>query len=173
MPPAHPSPQLQRIIQVRQASSGPGWLGTAALVWLLTRPDVTDSDRDWVNAQIATQSNVASVDTGNSLNRTAKTLTFVYDGLSDTVTSGELLRVAVSAHDTALHNQAISCSVISSSNQSPAEIKVTEQGVDVTWKPTTAGFAILQCDSLKEGERRLLTISSEEKGAQHDVSHGD
>ncbi|WP_089529117.1 hypothetical protein [Pantoea ananatis] len=46
-----PSPRLQTIIREKEAS-GPGWIGTAALVWLLSQHDLSDSDREWINSRL-------------------------------------------------------------------------------------------------------------------------
>ncbi|MFL6615336.1 hypothetical protein SB912_19245 [Pantoea sp. SIMBA_072] len=46
-----PSPQLQTIIREKEAS-GPGWLGTAGLIWLLSRHDLSSSDREWINNRL-------------------------------------------------------------------------------------------------------------------------
>lgn len=46
-----PSPQLQTIIREKEAS-GPGWLGTAGLIWLLSQHDLSSSDREWINNRL-------------------------------------------------------------------------------------------------------------------------
>lgn len=46
-----PSPRLQTIIREKEAS-GPGWMGTAALVWLLSQHDLSSSDREWINSRL-------------------------------------------------------------------------------------------------------------------------
>lgn len=46
-----PSPQLQTIIREKE-SSGPGWLGTAGLIWLLSQHDLSSSDREWINNRL-------------------------------------------------------------------------------------------------------------------------
>ncbi|WP_336732059.1 hypothetical protein [Pantoea ananatis] len=46
-----PSPRLQTIIREKEAS-GPGWVGTAALVWLLSQHDLSSSDREWINSRL-------------------------------------------------------------------------------------------------------------------------
>ena len=48
---AQPSPRLQTIIRERE-SSGPGWMGTAGLVWLLSQHDLSSSDREWINNRL-------------------------------------------------------------------------------------------------------------------------
>lgn len=46
-----PSPQLQTIIREKEAS-GPGWLGTAGLIWLLSQHDLSSSNREWINNRL-------------------------------------------------------------------------------------------------------------------------
>ncbi|WP_249354847.1 hypothetical protein [Ralstonia sp. 3PA37C10] len=48
---AQPSPKMAQIIRERE-SSGPGWIGTAFLVALLSRHDLSDSDRQWLQTKI-------------------------------------------------------------------------------------------------------------------------
>ncbi|HGH4585595.1 TPA: hypothetical protein ACJIWA_004118 [Enterobacter bugandensis] len=47
-----PSEKLQTVIREKERS-GPGWMGTALLVWLLSQHDLSSSDKEWVNQQIA------------------------------------------------------------------------------------------------------------------------
>ncbi|SAI38528.1 Uncharacterised protein [Enterobacter hormaechei] len=47
-----PSEKLQTVIREKE-QSGPGWMGTALLVWLLSQHDLSSSDKAWVNQQIA------------------------------------------------------------------------------------------------------------------------
>ncbi|MBT1917552.1 hypothetical protein KK004_21465 [Enterobacter hormaechei subsp. xiangfangensis] len=47
-----PSEKLQTVIREKERS-GPGWMGTALLVWLLSQHDLSSSDKAWVNQQIA------------------------------------------------------------------------------------------------------------------------
>lgn len=42
-----PSPQIRE-----KENSGPGWVGTGLLVWLLSQHDLSSSDRAWVRQQI-------------------------------------------------------------------------------------------------------------------------
>lgn len=47
-----PSPRLREIIQ-REESSGPGWIGTAFLIALLSQHDLSAADHAWIEARIA------------------------------------------------------------------------------------------------------------------------
>lgn len=46
-----PSEKLQTVIREKERS-GPGWIGTGLLVWLLSQHDLSSSDRHWIEKQI-------------------------------------------------------------------------------------------------------------------------
>jgi hypothetical protein len=96
----HPSPQLQARIEREQQRNGPGWLGTAALVWLFSQHDISPSDRTWISSQLEQQ---AAVSDTTSTHRTAKKLTFAYEGLPSQAVVGEPIELAVSAVDASKH----------------------------------------------------------------------
>lgn len=50
-PGPQPTQKLQTIIREKERS-GPGWMGTAMLVWLLSQHDLSSSDRDWVESRL-------------------------------------------------------------------------------------------------------------------------
>lgn len=155
--PARPSPQLQTIIREREVSRGPGWLGTAALVWLLSRHDLSDDDRRWVASQMSSSGGV--LEDGTSVNRVGKNLTFVYEGLPEAVKVGQTLHVVIAAIDEKHRHQALSCGLIGPGNTPlSARTDITDSGVSLTWTAKQEGITFLQCDGLAEGERRAIDV---------------
>ena len=51
-----PSPQLQTIIREKE-SSGPGWIGTGFLIYLLSQHDLSSSDKNWIQSQLNDERN--------------------------------------------------------------------------------------------------------------------
>ncbi|WP_230960334.1 hypothetical protein [Burkholderia territorii] len=151
--PTKPSPQLQAIIKQHEAQRGPGWLGTAALVWLLSRHDLSAADRSWVSSQIAQGGSADENPT--SVDRQAKQLTFDWQGLPSTAAIGESVTLRVRATSANGAAQALTCS----STNGSLDQTVTDTGVALTWTPARAGTAILQCDALTEGERRTVAVA--------------
>lgn len=151
--PAKPSERLQTIIRERQVSNGPGWLGTAALVWLLSQHDLSDSDRSWISSQLSSGNDGDGQDA--SVDRITKALTFTWDGLPEAVKVGQPVKIAVSAVDAKGHHQALDCTITNGS----VNTALTESGVVMTWTPATAGVGFLQCDGLSEGERRAVAVT--------------
>jgi hypothetical protein len=158
--PSGPSPRLQAIITQRQQTGGSNWLGTAALVWLLSRHDLSAEDRDWVEAQISQQATTPNVDANGDvdINRTAKGLAFSWDGLPVSVNVGQPVNLTITAIDTANHKEALTCSLTGPGVDVSLKEQVTDSGVTIHWKPTKPGVVILDCDSIAEGERRALQV---------------
>lgn len=151
----HPSPQLQARIEREQQRNGPGWLGTAALVWLFSQHDISPSDRTWISSQLEQQ---AAVSDTTSTHRTAKKLTFAYEGLPSQAVVGEPIELAVSAVDASKHKQALSCSIVGPGSDTSATSTPTDSGTVVAWQPRAEGTAFLQCDGLYEGERKAIQV---------------
>ncbi|QNM95451.1 hypothetical protein [Chitinimonas koreensis] len=68
---AQPSPMLTQLIREKESSSGPGWVGTAFLVALLSRHDLSADDRRWIESRLSSVSaargaNGAEADTSPS-----------------------------------------------------------------------------------------------------------
>lgn len=51
-----PSPQLQTIIREKERS-GPGWIGTGLLIYLLSQHDLSSSDRQWIQSRLDNEKN--------------------------------------------------------------------------------------------------------------------
>lgn len=150
-----PSPQLQARIEREQQRNGPGWLGTAALVWLFSQHDISPSDRTWISSQLEQQ---AAVTDTTSTHRTAKKLTFAYEGLPSQAVVGEPIEMAVSAVDASKHKQALSCSIVGPGLDTSATSTPTDSGTVVAWQPRAEGIAFIQCDALYEGERKAIQV---------------
>lgn len=156
--PAGPSPQLRTIIREREVSRGPGWLGTAALVWLLSRHDLSDDDRRWVSSQMSS-SYGDTVEDGASVNRVGKNLTFVHEGLPESVQVGQTLHMVITAIDEKQRHQALSCGITGPGNKPlSAKTDITDLGVSLTWTARQEGIMFLQCEGLAEGERRAIDV---------------
>ncbi|MDF6893604.1 hypothetical protein NLR16_24450, partial [Escherichia coli] len=69
---------MAQIIRERE-SSGPGWLGTAFLVALLSRHDLSDSDRQWLQSKIDALAGEDEADDASGLAPPlAPSVTFLY-----------------------------------------------------------------------------------------------
>lgn len=144
-----PSPRLQTIIREKEAS-GPGWMGTAALVWLLSQHDLSSSDREWINSRLR------DADSGGSSEPPAPAA-----GESDVsfqwavpaqIVSGQPVKIIVTAFH---HGKAVlpSCEL--------GDVKsVPENNAAVlNWTPENTFSAVATCRAEGWVDQRLLAVS--------------
>lgn len=142
-----PSARVTQLIREKEGS-GPGWVGTALLVRLLSQHDLSDSDKAWIEGRIATQGKEEDQPTP-LLESVEPSITFHIQGL----------RPHYPPHtETQLHVRA---------TQGPTEVPVRctlagaiiqSEGaaVRVKWTPATQGVLLLKCDADGHQHRRLL-----------------
>jgi hypothetical protein len=150
-PGARPSARLTEVIRERE-HSGPGWLGTAFLISMLSRHDLSDSDRSWLQQRLAEQGSEQE-GAPELLAPAAPLIVFNFAGLpKEPVTIGHALDLKVTAKDRHGHPTAVQCTLPST------DAKVANDGdvAAVMWTPSTSGVWILRCAAGNSIERRLL-----------------
>lgn len=147
---AQPSAKLTHIIRERE-SSGPGWLGTAFLVALLSRHDLSDSDRRWLQTKIDALADDDQADDQSELSPPrVPTVAFLYAGLQGDFTTGRAYTVQVTAHGAHGNPVAVICSM-------PEARIVTEgPGAAILWEPRAPAVYVLTCQAGGLRDRRLL-----------------
>ena len=141
-----PSPQVSEIIRERE-SSGPGWLGTAFLISLLSRHDLSDSDRSWINSRIDSVRNEQPDEAPALLPAVKPKVQFTFEGLDAPHPIGMPAKVTVSA---TLNGQPVPVSC-----EHPAAMNQNGHTV-IAWTPEAHGVTLLTCKAGAHQERRLL-----------------
>lgn len=147
---AQPSPKMAQIIRERE-SSGPGWLGTAFLVALLSRQDLSDSDRQWLQTKIDALSGEDDADDDSGLAPPlAPSVTFLYAGLQGSFEIGRASTIRVTAHSVPGTPVAVSCTM--------PEARITAEGIGamLVWEPRGPAAYVLTCQAAGQRDRRLL-----------------
>jgi hypothetical protein len=148
-----PSQKVTQIIRERE-SSGPGWLGTAFLVAMLSRHDLTSSDRRWIQSRIDAirLSSEASDDEPPALLPAAHPqIAFSFQGLDAPLQLGHAANVSVSAN--ALGKPVpVTCDHPAATGQNGR--------VEFAWTPDAPGVTLLTCKAGEKQERRLVRVIS-------------
>ena len=151
-----PSEKVTQIIRERE-SSGPGWLGTAFLVAMLSRHDLTSSDRSWVQSRIDAlrlSGDPSDDEQPALLPAVHPKIAFSFQGLDAPLLVGDAASVSVSAH--ALGKPApVTCDHPAATDQNGR--------VEIAWTPDAPGVALLTCKAGDRQERRLVRVVA--KGA--------
>lgn len=143
---AKPSERVQTLIREKERS-GPGWIGTAALVWLLSQHDLSSSDKEWVEGKI----NAAKA-AGEKIESPPPELTairFTYL-LPDTFTAGKAATLTVSTAGGG--DKPLTCTL------SGAQWQPAGQAQTTVWTPAASGSQVLQCEQANVVDERLLII---------------
>lgn len=147
-----PSQKVVEVIREKERS-GPGWIGTAALVYLLSRHDLSDSDRGWIQGRIdelkAEGEESGSVPT--LLPAALPPVTFRFTGLQPQFERGEKLSVAVRA-------EAKGAVVPVECELSGATVTKLGQETQVTWEAGAEGVSVLSCVAKDHQVRRLVKV---------------
>ncbi|HFE3442932.1 TPA: hypothetical protein ACF3I9_004398 [Klebsiella aerogenes] len=145
-----PSPKLQSIIRERE-NSGPGWIGTGLLVWLLSQHDLSSSDRAWIQQQID--------DAGNDTDTEAPPLIEASDTgftwqMPPTIEAGQPVKIAITAVAGADKKNVVPvCSVNGVVSQ------VSGNQAILTWTPHDEVNAVIDCSANGWNDMRLIRIS--------------
>ncbi|WP_155402785.1 hypothetical protein [Ralstonia solanacearum] len=141
---------MTQIIRERE-SSGPGWVGTAFLVALLSRHDLSDRDRQWVQAKIDVLTGEDAADDQSGLApHLVPTMTFVYAGVLENFAIGRASTIHVTAHAAPGEPVAVSCTM--------PEANIAAEGASATlvWEPHAPAVYVLTCQAGGQRDRRLL-----------------
>lgn len=153
-----PSPRVAQIIREREASSGPGWIGTAFLVAMLSQHDLTSSDRRWIQSRIDdARAAGEEAEADPLLSMPSPKVRFRFDGVEAPLFVGKKASVSVSAEDGNGKALPLSC-------EAPAAGAVHyRQGIsELTWTPMSPGIILLSCSAGGRHERRMLRVITKE-----------
>jgi hypothetical protein len=144
-----PSPALSQVIRDKERS-GPGWLGTAVLVSMLSQHNWSSRDRQWLESKLAT----LKADTGDAAPPLAPALTapiqFHYEGLLPTFAVGHLATIRVSAVDRQGQTRPVICEL------SQATVKPQGTSAAIQWQPAMPAVSVLTCHADGQRDRRIL-----------------
>lgn len=145
-----PSPALAQTIRERE--SGPGWIGTAFLIALLSGGGLSASDRGWLESRIASMRDNGEdqPEVVELLGAVAPQVRFQFDGLRDRYAAGDAVAVRVRA---VRDGKAVpvSCTDPEGREQSGDDLRLS-------WGPATAGTDLLACRAGGHLERRLVHV---------------
>lgn len=139
-----PSPRLQTIIREKEAS-GPGWVGTAALVWLLSQHDLSSSDREWINSRLREADSSEPPAPGES------DVSFQW-AVPAQIMSGQPVKIIVTAFH---HGKAVLPSCELGNVKSVPE----NNAAVLNWTPENTFSAVATCRAEGWVDQRLLAVS--------------
>lgn len=151
---SQPSPKVTQIIRERERS-GPGWLGTAFLVSLLSQHDLSSSDRSWIEGRINALRD-SGEDNNNApvlLQPAAPGISFRYGGLQSQYVAGAEAMVTVRA-DQAGKAVPVACTL--------AGAQLDQGGTEarIEWTPSGTGVQLLSCEAAGHRDRKLLRVAA-------------
>jgi hypothetical protein len=147
-----PSSTITRLIREKE-NSGPGWVGTAVLVWLLSQHNLSHDDRAWINGRLADLEPDGTSVTPALLPSAVPKIQFRYDGLAPVYYVGSTITVTVSAFDGEVAVP-VKCdlpgaAITNNSNESR-----------ITGTADLPGIQILTCAASGSNDRRLIQTSN-------------
>lgn len=153
---AQPSQKVTEIIRERE-SSGPGWIGTAFLVSLLSRHDLSSSDKSWIEGRIADARKDGDPDESEPglVPAVAQDVVFRFVGLDRPLHLDTPAAFTISAKDQSGKLPSLVCEVPVGArmSQSPGR-------AEVRWTPQANGVYILTCSAAGHRVRRLVRVDS-------------
>jgi len=146
-----PSTRLANVIQQRE-SSGPGWLGTAFLISLLSQHDLSKDDRGWIQGRIDA---LKGEEGENSLlPATSPAVRFSYLGLKPSYKVGESIELNASASSMESKPVPIECAF-------QGAIANTESGrANIKYRPAAPAVQVLSCRAGGRTDRRLIKVGT-------------
>ena len=145
-----PSPTLAQEIRAKE-SSGPGWLGTAFLVSLLSRHDLSGSDRQWIESKIASLRDSGNDDEVPQLAPAIPNgIRFEYEGLQAAYPVGKPIRIEVRARDAAGTLLAVACQM------EDGQARVSGTSAAIQWLPAAPAVRMLTCRAGGQRDRRIV-----------------
>lgn len=152
--PSQPSPKVTEIIRERERS-GPGWLGTAFLVSLLSRHDLSSSDRSWIEGRINAlrESGDDAEPAPALLSPAAPGVSFRYAGLQPQFTAGAEATVTVRAERAGVAVP-VACTLPG------AQLDQGRGEAHIEWTPAGPGVQLLACEAAGHHDRKLLRVAA-------------
>lgn len=149
-----PSQRVTEIIRERE-SSGPGWIGTAFLVSMLSQHDLSSSDRSWIQSRIdaAQKRGESDPDAPALLPEARPPVVFAFEGIDSPLHVGWPSKLRVKAADRAGHALVVSCDAPTGAHAVQAS-----GHAEIAWTPTSAGIFLLPCRAGTGVERRLVRV---------------
>jgi hypothetical protein len=151
--PTPPSPALTQIIRERESRVGPGWLGTAFLISLLSRHDLSNGDRGWIQSKIDSLKGADEDGDQVLLPPTNPLVRFKFDGIDSPLVIGEARHIQISATDRNGNRKPAHCELARASDNPLTFVD------ELDLSPTHSGLAILTCRVDTSKERRLITYT--------------
>jgi hypothetical protein len=146
-----PSAKVATIIKQRESSAG-GLLGAALLFSLLSRSDLSASDRAWIEGRIATMKKSGDEDDG-LVQAVEDQVQFTFSGLEKHLSVGQTAKLTVFASNSMGRALPVVCELpgsrTTSAKGSPAV---------VVWQPLEPGPRLLSCKAGEHVERRLIRV---------------
>ncbi|MDC7872153.1 hypothetical protein TH60_21965 [Pantoea ananatis] len=150
-----PSARLQTIIREKEASSGPGWVGTAALIWLLSQHDLSSGDRAWLNERLR-EANNNTVSEPDAPVAEQSDVRFQW-AVPALIVSGQPVKIVVTADR---HGKALvpACGL--------GDIKSVQENnaAVLNWTPGNTFSAVVTCRAEGWVDQRLLAVSQTSGG---------
>jgi hypothetical protein len=146
-----PSAKLANVIQQRE-SSGPGWLGTAFLISLLSQHDLSKEDRGWIQGRIDTLKGEEGEST--LLPATYPAVRFSYLGLKPVYKVGESIELIASATSIESKPVPVECAL-------QGVIAITESGrAHIKYLPAAPTVEVISCRAGGRSDRRLIKVGT-------------
>jgi uncharacterized protein (DUF1015 family) len=145
------SPKLTSVIRQKEAN-GPGWIGTAFLIALLSRHDLSSSDKSWIQNQIYASKGEEGEDGEQLIQPIKSRYAIVYEGLQNTYKIGQPVLVTVSAKDENGKVLYPECTLPA------AEIKRERNVAHIQWQSTARAVQVLTCRANGRQYRKLVKV---------------
>jgi hypothetical protein len=149
-----PSPRLTQIIRERERS-GPGWIGAAVLIALMSQHDLSASDRSWIQGKIDALDAEGDGDTAEAL-LPAVQQPMSISGASQPLIIGQSAAISVTSSGKAVDS--VACDIEGADTQ--PVVSSRDRTTSVIWTPEHAGAYILNCRAGDRAERRILRVTS-------------
>lgn len=148
-----PSPRLTQIIRERERS-GPGWIGTAVLIALLSQHDLSASDRSWIQGKIDALDTEGEGEVAQALLPPAQRPMSI-TGATQPLRAGQSTTITVAAGG--VPADAVACNIEGAAAQ--PVVSARDRVASLSWTPERAGAYILTCRTAKYTERRVLRVA--------------
>lgn len=149
---SQPSPRVTQLIKEKE-DSGPGWVGTGLLVWLLSQHDLSASDKAWIEEQIAAQGKEED-QAPPLLGSVTPTVAFHIEGLRQRYAPDAEAQLTVRAMRGNIQLP-VRCTLAGGNFQPEGA------ALRVKWMPASSGVQLLTCEAGGHQDRRLLRAGSD------------
>lgn len=149
-----PSPHLTQIIRERERS-GPGWIGTAVLIALLSQHDLSASDKSWIQGKINALDEEGEDNVAQALLPPVQRPMSI-TGVAQPLHAGQSTTITVAA--SGMPADAVACNIEGAAAQ--PVVSARDRVASLSWTPERAGAYILKCRAGKHIERRILRVAA-------------